>query len=57
MNLAPTYIVTDGSVRANVKDSQAHKTLSSAPVSEPGVGYMTYAVSYTHLTLPTISLV
>ena len=42
MNLAPTYIVTDGSGRANGKDSQAHKTLSSAPVSEPGVGYMTY---------------
>ena len=42
MNLSPTYIVTDGSGRANGKDSQAHKTLSSAPVSEPGVGYMTY---------------
>lgn len=42
MNLAPTYIVTNGSGRANGKDSQAHKTLSSAPVSEPGVGYMTY---------------
>lgn len=42
MNLAPTYIVANGSGRANGKDSQAHKTLSSAPVSEPGVGYMTY---------------
>lgn len=42
MNLAPTYIVMNGSGRANGKDSQAHKTLSSAPVSEPGVGYMTY---------------
>lgn len=42
LNLAPTYIVTNGSGRANGKDSQAHKTLSSAPVSEPGVGYMTY---------------
>ena len=42
MNLAPTYIVTNGSGRANGKDSQAHKTLSSCPVSEPGVGYMTY---------------
>lgn len=41
INLAPTYIVTNGSGRANGKDSQAHKTLSSAPVSEPGVGYMT----------------
>lgn len=42
MNLAPTYIVTNGSGRANGKDSQTHKTLSSCPVSEPGVGYMTY---------------
>lgn len=41
INLAPTYIVTDGSGRANGKDSQAHKTLSSAPVSEPGAGYLT----------------
>ena len=48
MNLAPTYIVTDGSGRANGKDSQAQKTLSSAPVSEPGVGYMTYVHEFAY---------
>lgn len=41
INLAPTYIVTNMSGRANGKDSQAHKALASTPVSEPGVGYMT----------------
>lgn len=41
INLAPTYIVTDGSGKANGKDSQTHKALASTPVSEPGVGYMT----------------
>uniref|UniRef100_UPI0035A6ACF4 SusC/RagA family TonB-linked outer membrane protein n=2 Tax=uncultured Bacteroides sp. TaxID=162156 RepID=UPI0035A6ACF4 len=41
MNLAPTYIVSDGSGRANGKDSQIHMALSANPISEPGVGYMT----------------
>ena len=41
INLAPTYIVTDGSDKANGKDAQTHKALASTPVSELGVGYMT----------------
>lgn len=41
INLAPTYIVTDGSGKANGKDAQTHKALVSTPVSELGVGYMT----------------
>lgn len=41
MNFAPTYIVTDGSGRANGKDTQIHQALAATPVSEPGVGYMT----------------
>lgn len=41
INLAPTYIVTDGSGKANGKDAQTHKALASTPVSELGVGYMT----------------
>ncbi|WP_308778134.1 TonB-dependent receptor [uncultured Bacteroides sp.] len=40
INLAPTYIVTNGSGRANGKDAQVHKALAATPVSEPGVGYM-----------------
>jgi len=39
--LAPTYIKRNGSGLANGKDSRSHTVLSSAPVSEPGVGYMT----------------
>lgn len=41
LSLAPTYIRRDGSGRANGKDSRSHHVLSSTPVSEPGVGYMT----------------
>lgn len=41
LQLAPTYIRRDGSGRANGKDAQSHQVLSSTPVSEPGVGYMT----------------
>lgn len=41
MNMAPTYIVQDGSGQANGKDSQVHQALYATPVSEPGVGYMT----------------
>ena len=41
MLLAPTYIRRDGSDLANGKDSRSHTVLSSTPVSEPGVGYMT----------------
>lgn len=40
INLAPTYIVTNGSGRANGKDAQVHKALAATPVSELGVGYM-----------------
>lgn len=39
--LAPTYIKRNGSGLANGKDSRSHTVLSSAPVSEPGTGYMT----------------
>ena len=40
LNLAPTYIVTDGSGIANGKDAQIHQALYATPVSEPEVGYM-----------------
>ena len=39
--LAPTYIKSDGSGWVNGKDSRSHHVLSSTPVSEPNVGYMT----------------
>ncbi len=39
--LAPTYIKRNGSGLANGKDSRSHGVLSSTPVSEPEVGYMT----------------
>ena len=39
LNLAPSFVINTGSGRGNGKDSQAHRYLSSAPVSEPGVGY------------------
>ena len=41
LNLAPTYIVTNGSGLANGKDAQIHQAVAATPVSEPGVGYMT----------------
>ncbi|NDW11480.1 TonB-dependent receptor [Bacteroides sp. 214] len=41
VQLAPTYIKRNGSGLANGKDSRSHTVLSSTPVSEPGVGYMT----------------
>lgn len=41
IQLAPTYIRTNGSGRVNGKDSSSHSVLTSTPVSEPGVGYMT----------------
>lgn len=41
IHLAPTYIRRDGSGLANGKDSRSHGVLSSTPVSELGVGYMT----------------
>lgn len=43
LNLAPTYIVQNGSGMANGKESQAHQVLVFAPVSGPGIGYMTNA--------------
>lgn len=41
LNLAPTYIIANGAGIANGKDSRLHHILSSTPVSEAGVGYMT----------------
>lgn len=41
ISLAPTYIRSDGSGFANGKDSSTMLAVLSAPVSEPGVGYMT----------------
>jgi TonB-linked SusC/RagA family outer membrane protein len=39
--IAPTYSTTVGGGLADGKDSKTHQTLTSTPVSEPGVGYMT----------------
>ena len=39
LNVAPSFVINTGSGRGNGKDSQAHRYLSSAPVSGPGVGY------------------
>ncbi|MDD4970635.1 MAG: TonB-dependent receptor [Paludibacter sp.] len=39
--IAPTYSTTIGGGLADGKDSKTHQTLSSTPVSEPGVGYFT----------------
>ena len=41
MSIAPTFTKSEGAGWANGKDSRSHTVLSSAPVSEPGVGYMT----------------
>lgn len=41
LNIAPSYIVTNGAGTANGKDAKIHHVLSATPVSEPGVGYMT----------------
>ncbi len=41
IKLAPTYSKRTGAGRANGKDSEAHKVLSSSPVSPIDVGYMT----------------
>ncbi len=41
LNIAPTYIVNNGSGQANGKDSELHHILASTPVSEPGIGYIT----------------
>lgn len=41
LNLAPTYIVTNGSGNANGKDAKIHQALAATPVSEAGVGYLT----------------
>lgn len=39
ISLSPTFIINTGSGQGNGKDTQGHRTLSSTPVSEPGVGY------------------
>lgn len=39
LNLAPTYIVSNGSGTANGKDSKIHHILTAVPVSDAGVGY------------------
>ncbi|MGD9929387.1 MAG: TonB-dependent receptor [Mangrovibacterium sp.] len=41
LSLAPTYTRSEGGGWANGKDTQSHAVLTSIPVSEPGVGYMT----------------
>lgn len=41
VRLAPTYSKRAGGGKANGKDSQAHRLLSSSPVSLKDVGYMT----------------
>ena len=41
LNLAPTYIIANGSGTANGKDTYLHHILASVPVSDGGVGYMT----------------
>lgn len=41
LNIAPTYIVNNGSGSANGKDARIHHALSATPVSEAGVGYLT----------------
>ncbi len=46
MSLAPTYITTNNAGAANGKDSRIHHVLSSTPVSEPEVGYMTNVQPY-----------
>ncbi len=41
LNLAPTYITTNGAGTANGKDSYLHIIVSAVPISAAGVGYMT----------------
>lgn len=41
MSLAPSFTRSNGGGRANGKDSRSHHVLSSTPVSEAGVGYLT----------------
>ena len=43
LNLAPTYIIANGSGMANGKDSRIHHILSATPVSDAGVGYQVNA--------------
>ena len=46
MSIAPAYTRQDNGGRANGKDSRAMLVLTSLPVSEPGVGYMTNVQPY-----------
>ncbi len=39
--IAPSYSTTLGGGLADGKDSKTHQTLSSTPISDPGVGYLT----------------
>ena len=46
INLAPTYIVSNGAGLANGKDSRVHHVLSFAPVTNAGAGYNTNSNGY-----------
>lgn len=47
VNLAPTYIIVNGSGVANGKDSGLHHIVSATPVAEPEAGYLTNRQPYT----------
>lgn len=46
MNLAPTYIISNNSGKANGKDSEIHHILTATPVAEPEAGYYSYSDGY-----------
>ncbi len=46
LNIAPTYIVSNGAGTANGKDSEIHQTLAMTPVAEADAGLMTNANGY-----------
>src|SRR5574344_129213 len=46
LNLAPTYIISNGAGTANGKDSEIHHTWSMTPVAEADAGLMTNSNGY-----------
>ena len=46
LNLAPTYIITNGAGVANGKDAMLHQIVSSTPVAESDAGYYTNRQPY-----------
>lgn len=46
MNLAPTYIISNNSGKANGKDSEIHHILVATPVAEPDAGFYSYSDGY-----------